>query len=513
MQEYWKFHDEQIKKLKNIYNKINNQTKTRLQEIFKGLEINSNNIYNIASKKTKNMINEKIEEWKNKKLLKGYFGFLANNIYNRTRVKNNEILELLIYSAYIEEQEKLNSYENKIIYDDLNYYYRLGQEEVNNTLSRNKKRQIIDLTDMLFLSLLSMPTSTGYEFEKYKQNIVKINSDNLYKQVVIDIQQNKGLDIDNIEIQNILKRQLNSKININGDKISGAIDLQLIELNNNSKLEGIKRIDEDAKVKFIAVEDESTTKMCESLNGQIFNVHDWNTFYRYSKTNDRITKYKCFGLVRGLNLPPIDDGFHWCRSTITYQVSVEKERKTEYNISNYLRMKIAKNYKSILNDLKVIQKEYDMLPQNVKDRLEKENVTIVLNDNSKNSGYNPKTKEIILIPDLEEGEFIHEIGHALYYNLKVSKYDSYKNIVDNIINGSIIKEYKERVKLYYGLETKYDVASDYQTFLGYDKLTAQLKLANKELIEVMSEAYREYYFGKNQSKELNDLVEEVEGNA
>ena len=68
-------------------------------------------------------------------------------------------------------------------------------------------------------------------------------------------------------------------------------------------------------------------------------------------------------------------------------------------------------------------------------------------------------------------------------------------------------------QIYYGLETKYNVASNYQTFLGYDKLTSQLKLTNKELIEVMSEAYREYYFGKNQSKELNDLVKEVESNA
>lgn len=49
---------------------------------------------------------------------------LAKNIYGRTRVKNSEILELLIYGAYIEEQSKLDKYEKRIMYDDLSYYYQ-----------------------------------------------------------------------------------------------------------------------------------------------------------------------------------------------------------------------------------------------------------------------------------------------------------------------------------------------------------------------------------------------------
>ena len=55
---------------------------------------------------------------------------LANNIYRRTRVKNSEILELLIYSAYIEEQNKLEEQETQIMYEDANYYYEQGQQEV-----------------------------------------------------------------------------------------------------------------------------------------------------------------------------------------------------------------------------------------------------------------------------------------------------------------------------------------------------------------------------------------------
>ena len=83
-------------------------------------------------------------------------------------------------------------------------------------------------------------------------------------------------------------------------------------------MEGIYSFDETAEVEFVAVEDKVTTKMCYSLNGQRFKVHDWNEFKRYSKANDSIVKYRCYGLVTGLNLPPIDDGFHWCRSSIKY---------------------------------------------------------------------------------------------------------------------------------------------------------------------------------------------------
>ena len=48
--------------------------------IFKILNLNSNNLYNIADNKTKKMVNTYIEECKDKKLLTGYFGISAKKI-------------------------------------------------------------------------------------------------------------------------------------------------------------------------------------------------------------------------------------------------------------------------------------------------------------------------------------------------------------------------------------------------------------------------------------------------
>ena len=109
----WNYHDTKMQELKQLYNKISKQTQNRLQEIFDTFNFTTENIYNIADNKTKKRINTYIEQWKEQGLLKNnnYFTVLANNIYKRTRVKNSEILELLIYSAYIEEQNKLEEQE------------------------------------------------------------------------------------------------------------------------------------------------------------------------------------------------------------------------------------------------------------------------------------------------------------------------------------------------------------------------------------------------------------------
>lgn len=150
-----------MQKMKIIYQRISRQTQNKLQEIFDMFNFTSENIYNIADNKTKKRINTYIEQWKEQGLLKNnnYFTVLANNIYKRTRVKNSEILELLIYSAYIEEQSKLEEQEKQIMYEDTNYYYEEGQKEVN----KKKKPSIIPMA--LFLALLDQPNYSRTNLE------------------------------------------------------------------------------------------------------------------------------------------------------------------------------------------------------------------------------------------------------------------------------------------------------------------------------------------------------------
>ena len=61
--------------------------------------------------------------------------------------------------------------------------------------------------------------------------------------------------------------------------------------------------------------------MCDSLNNQEFYINKENVFDRYyGETQKELTiqRIRCNGLVLGLNLPPIQHHFHYCRSTIMY---------------------------------------------------------------------------------------------------------------------------------------------------------------------------------------------------
>lgn len=130
---------------------------------------------------------------------------------------------------------------------------------------------------------------------------MQYNAQQIYRQVILGIQQQKELEIDSGEFQNIIKRQNNQKLNINGNKISGAMDLQMIGLNNLAKVEGIKSVSEDnSQVEFIAVTDEHSTEMCQSMNGMRFYINKENKFDRYwgnSKKDVKLMPVKVKGLV------------------------------------------------------------------------------------------------------------------------------------------------------------------------------------------------------------------------
>ena len=447
----WKFHDKQMVKLKQLYLKTSKQTQNKLQEIIDTFKFDFDNLYNIADAKTKKRVNTYIAEWKDKGLLTGYFGTLAKNIYSRTRVKNSEILELLIYGVYIEEQNKIQEQELNIMYDDANYYYEQGQQEVNNALPKKERKPIDILKWALFLTLLDQPNVKGYVFEQYIQATIQFNAQQIYRQMTIDLQQQKQPDITNDIYQNLIKRQNNSKLNINGDKISGDIDAQLIGVNNLAKVEGIKEVDNNAQIRFMAVMDGKETDMCHSLDGQLFYINKENTFDRYygeTQKDLKIERIKCFGLVAGLNLPPISHHFHWCRSTIIYQVPVEKQEKTEYNLDI---ARISKAIKQILSNTKLNNKVKKIFNK----YLTEDNVIIDKND-KKVMYYDIDRDKIIINPEHEDFSqynlqeaLTHEIVHLIDTRNKLL--ENNKNIYSNIRSASLkvnnnIEKYQEIFK-------------------------------------------------------------------
>ncbi len=73
--------------------------------------------------------------------------------------------------------------------------------------------------------------------------------------------------------------------------------------------------------------------------------------------NGGMVKCRCYGLVTGLNLPPINDGFHWCRSTIKYlpvesnkqeMSSIDESFLQGFNISKLIRKDITNQKEELI---------------------------------------------------------------------------------------------------------------------------------------------------------------------
>lgn len=518
-------------KLKRLYSKVSKQTQNRIQEIFDTLDINYENLYDVTSRKNKQRVDTYIEEWEAKGLLKGYFGTLAYNIYRRNRVKNIEILELLIYSAYIEEQDKIENQELNIFRDVANYYYQEGQEEVE---PKRKKYSVIP--DAIFLALLDMANSKGQTYELYIQSTLRYNTEQILKQATINLQQQNDLKIDSDDFQKIIQRQQNLKLNINGDKISGDIDLTLIGINNNAKLEGISLLDKEAEVEVVVVEDEVTTKMCHSLSGQKFKVHDWNEFSRYSKANDTIKKYKCYGLITGLNCPPINDGFHWCRSYIKYvskntllsknnvfSSKIEKVFENKYDI-NKARIKgidinvlydIFDNMEKVYNDfpqligkIKEIQTiEHPYGGINITPDITDNKYIVQINKNKFNSIENCEQQ---YVQNLKKGFHPkgttykdmgnHELGHSAIYEIIRKNKTRENDIINDWNNNITAEEITQKAFKNLGIDDK----------LTQDMLRKNISTyAMTDYGETIGEAFADYYANREKSKILSKEIIKV----
>ena len=423
----WQYHNKKMKELKQLYLKISKQKQSRLQEIVDTFKFDFDTLYNMADTKTKNRVNTYIEEWKDKGLLTGYFGILAKNIYKRTRVKNSEILELLIYGAYIEEQSKIQEQELNIMYDDANYYYQEGQQEVNNTLPKKERKPLNILKWAFFLAMLDQPNAKGYIYKQYIQATIQFNAQQIYRQMTIDLQQQKQPDITNDIYQNLIRRQSNSRLNIkDGKAVSGDVDVTLIGLSNLAKVEGIKLLDKNAECLFISDLCENVTDMCSHMNLYKFKVNDWNNFDRwYGETAKelRIERIKVKGLVLGINLPPITHHFHYCHSTIMY-LPVEKQEKTGYNLDI---PKISKDVKQILNNAKT--KLNSKIKKLFNRYLTKDNTKI---DNNLNvpMRYNMGKDKIFINPNHPDFKY-YNLSESLTHEI-IHMIDTRNNISDNL---------------------------------------------------------------------------------
>ena len=152
----------------------------------------------------------------------------------------------------------------------------------------------------------------------------------IQKQYLISLQQNKELDIYSDFMQRQFEKQRNRLICVNDNKYSGGLDKYITALGNMSYIEAS---DINSKVKFISDQCEHVTKMCSYMDGMIFNTEKRNVFKRPfgdSVKDLELQEIDVMGLVVGINMPPITKHFHYCHSTLTYLVDKSANELREF---------------------------------------------------------------------------------------------------------------------------------------------------------------------------------------
>ncbi len=325
----WDHTNEKLREHLSKSVKLNKKTQDEIQNIFNDMDINFNDLDKPISLSKRQKLYRKADEWRDKGLLTGYFEYKVNNLLSKRIITYNELLEILLWGAFIEERNKLYEYE-KYLFNDIGQ--DLYKQAINEIKPSKKKKW--NLTWEFIWSLLCLPNIKGDKWTTYIEALALTNSQEVKRQAIIQLQQNVKPNVDSYLFKNIFKKQLNRYLCIDNEKISGSLDLQVREVGNKCFL----KAGEDTgtkKCRFISDLCPNVTLMCKNMNNYLFSINGKNTFDRYMGETSKdleLVRISVNGLQSGINLPPIVHHFHYCHSTITYQLSID--------IANDIRSKI-----------------------------------------------------------------------------------------------------------------------------------------------------------------------------
>lgn len=273
------------------------------------MHITRDNLNKTVPNATKRQFERTVKEWKNKGIVKGYLEYLITSLGKYTY---SNLLKILIYGIYAAKEQQIYSYSKGILLNVANDTYKQAKKE-----RPNCPVGIPEILTWAYISKWLSVVSANVTYKDYLSLLTMAASDEMYSSFLGFV--NQDIEIDEDDLSKLINKQQNRVISIkekDGDySFSGVLENMTKTVGNKAYIEPFP----NEQCKFVAELDSHTTKMCLSLNDQVFNTKDKNIFYRYSDVLKNKKRYEIDGLIEGINLPPIVDHFHWCRSTITYQ--------------------------------------------------------------------------------------------------------------------------------------------------------------------------------------------------
>ena len=308
--ERWEEVRKELKSFQKRYYKLNRRTQDTIQEIFSSYDVSKDNLHKKISRNDKDRLLRKIEKWKDEGITTGYFAYLIEELLKRV-ISYKDLIKILLIGTFSEEKSMLsNDIDNlfKLITDNC---YSQGRADLGYKPRKHYPKPIDELLQLLIID--------GVIWKDFYDALVLTNAQELEKQYIIAVQQNKPINVYDDSFQRTFEKQRNRLISTSNNKYSGGLDKYTTALGNIAYIEASGN--KNQKVKFISDMCDNVTEMCSYMNGMIFNTRDRNVFKRpYGDTQKDLTiqNMDIMGLILGINQPPITKHFHWCHSTLTY---------------------------------------------------------------------------------------------------------------------------------------------------------------------------------------------------
>lgn len=299
-----------LPKLKRIYSRLADEVLSLLSEI----DFSYQKIHENVPKRIRRIVNNRISDWKEAGICNGYLEYLCKT----HKWTYGSVLLLLIAGLYAKKYKSIRMVSNDV-------FIVAAVDAYNQNLTDRSKTDFPLLSMTTILGFAVMPV-LGNTYVEYLDSLMLDQIEEMNSYIISSAMVN--IEIDDEKTLIVVQKQLNRILNIHDGKFSGGLDDAARAVSNKAYIHNTED-DKDLQARFVAEMDEKTTKMCRSLDDQLFYVNRMNHFIRYSDSRGGYVNVECEGLVPGLNLPPISDHFHWCRSTITYQTELSREKIAE----------------------------------------------------------------------------------------------------------------------------------------------------------------------------------------
>ena len=216
LKQRWEAVDKLLSLHFNKNKKLTRELKDNIQSIFNHICLDTSGVLfndinfgyeelvNYANSTTISYFRRRAELFLELEGISAYSKYLIKRYINKKKILNKDICLALILMEYEKKQVKINELEHNLIREVAELCYKEGQNEANEVLG---ERDIKPFPNQFLLMLLIMPSYRGNVWDDYVEGNVVYNAKQIYTQMVLTIQQNRGLIVDDDIFSNIFDKQ------------------------------------------------------------------------------------------------------------------------------------------------------------------------------------------------------------------------------------------------------------------------------------------------------------------